>query len=62
MTPLMVGSEEAENMPHGRRTLRAEDMPQFDENRGTDMIAGTSKADNVGSHKGSRAQRKSFPF
>ena len=60
--PPLVGSEEVGNMLHGHKKLRAEDKPQFDENRGTDMIADTSKADIAGRYKAHRVQRKDLPF
>lgn len=53
---------EVENIPHARRTPHAEDMPRFDENRGTDRIADTSRAHIVGGYKARRAQRKDCSF
>lgn len=52
-------------MLRGRKRLRAEDMLQFDENRGTDMTDGTSNVGIVGIvgiHKGGRAQRNNCPL
>lgn len=53
---------EVGSIPHARKILRVEDMPQLDENRGTDTIADTSKADVVDGGRAGRAQNKGLPF
>lgn len=49
-------------MPRAHKTLHAEDTPRFDENRGMDRFAGTSKVGIVGCCKAHRVQTKGLPF
>ena len=57
-----VDDEEVESIPHARKMLRVEDMPQLGENRGTDTIADTSKAGIVDECRAGGPKNKGLPF